>query len=143
MATTTGSATANMVFRNTSTRLGRHISMTPANSAMRHLFHGRIMLDAAVPSANVQTGTQETGLIVLSGSANIEVEERQFPLAAHDGIYIPRDSAVRVSTGDSADIIEFLWAMAAHREREDRQFGVANVQPEFAGVGSGLEASRK
>jgi 5-deoxy-glucuronate isomerase len=39
--------------------------------------------------------------------------------------------------------IGFLWAMAAHREKEDRQFGVVNVQPEFSQSGSGLEASRK
>ena len=37
----------------------------------------------------------------------------------------------------------FLWAMAAHREKEDRQFGVVNVQPGFGASGSGLEASRK
>lgn len=35
--------------------------------------------------------------------------------------------------------INFLWMMAANREDEDRQFGVVNVQPEFAGGGSGLE----
>ena len=39
--------------------------------------------------------------------------------------------------------ISFLWAMAAHTEKEDRQFGVVNVQPGFGGSGSGLEASRK
>jgi 5-deoxy-glucuronate isomerase len=39
--------------------------------------------------------------------------------------------------------IGFLWFMAAHREGEDRQFGVVNVQPEFAAKGSGLEAARK
>jgi len=39
--------------------------------------------------------------------------------------------------------IAFLWAMAARREQEDRQFGVVNVQPEFGQSGSGLEASRK
>ena len=38
--------------------------------------------------------------------------------------------------------IGFLWMMAAHREVEDRQFGVVNVQPEYAAAGSGLEASR-
>jgi 5-deoxy-glucuronate isomerase len=38
--------------------------------------------------------------------------------------------------------INFLWMMAAHREGEDRQFGVVNVQPEYAGAGSGLEAGR-
>ncbi len=39
--------------------------------------------------------------------------------------------------------INFLWMMAAHREKEDRQFGVVNVQPEYAQGGSGLEASQK
>lgn len=37
----------------------------------------------------------------------------------------------------------FLWAMAAHTEKEDRQFGVVQVQPGFGAGGSGLEASRK
>ncbi len=37
----------------------------------------------------------------------------------------------------------FLWAMAAHREVEDRQFGVVNVQPGFDHGPSGLEAGRK
>ena len=39
--------------------------------------------------------------------------------------------------------INFLWMMAANREGVDRQFGVVNVQPEYAEKGSGLEASRK
>jgi 5-deoxy-glucuronate isomerase len=38
--------------------------------------------------------------------------------------------------------IGFLWIMAAHREVADREFGVVNVQPEYAQGGSGLEASR-
>jgi 5-deoxy-glucuronate isomerase len=37
----------------------------------------------------------------------------------------------------------FLWAMAAHREGEDRQFGVVNVQRGFDQGASGLEAGRK
>jgi 5-deoxy-glucuronate isomerase len=38
--------------------------------------------------------------------------------------------------------IKFLWMMAAHRERDDRQFGVVNVQPEYAAAGSGLDKGR-
>jgi 5-deoxy-glucuronate isomerase len=38
--------------------------------------------------------------------------------------------------------INFMWMMAAIREGEDRQFGVVNVQPEYAEGGSGLEASQ-
>jgi 5-deoxy-glucuronate isomerase len=38
--------------------------------------------------------------------------------------------------------INFLWMMAANREREDRQYGVVNVQPEFAATPSGLDKGR-
>lgn len=38
--------------------------------------------------------------------------------------------------------IGFLWMMAAEREGVDRQFGVVNVQPEFAAMKSGLEAGK-
>jgi 5-deoxy-glucuronate isomerase len=38
--------------------------------------------------------------------------------------------------------INFLWMMAASREDVDRQFGVVNVQPEFAAGGSGLDPGR-
>jgi 5-deoxy-glucuronate isomerase len=38
--------------------------------------------------------------------------------------------------------INFLWMMAANREGEDRQFGVVNVQPDFAAGGSGLDRGR-
>jgi 5-deoxy-glucuronate isomerase len=39
--------------------------------------------------------------------------------------------------------INFIWMMAAHREKEDRLFGVVNVQPGFDQAGSGLEASQQ
>jgi 5-deoxy-glucuronate isomerase len=38
--------------------------------------------------------------------------------------------------------IGFLWMMAARREVEDREFGLVNVQREYAAGGTGLEASR-
>ena len=38
--------------------------------------------------------------------------------------------------------INFLWMMAANREDDDRQYGVVNVQPDFAHIGSGLDAGR-
>lgn len=38
--------------------------------------------------------------------------------------------------------INFLWMMAAQREDEDRQYGVVNVHPAFAALGSGLDKGR-
>lgn len=58
-----------------------------------------------------------------------------------DAVMIPRGYHPNVSAPGHR--IGFIWAMAAHREVEDRQYGVVNVQPEFSGLGSGLEASRR
>lgn len=58
-----------------------------------------------------------------------------------DAVLMPRGYHPNVSAPGHR--IGFLWAMAAHREIEDRQYGVVNIQPEFSGSASGLEASRK
>ena len=39
-------------------------------------------------------------------------------------------------------VINFLWMMAANREDDDRQYGVVNVHPDFAAMGSGLDKGR-
>jgi 5-deoxy-glucuronate isomerase len=57
-----------------------------------------------------------------------------------DAILMPAGYHPNVSVPNHR--INFLWAMAAHREKQDRQFGVVNVQPEFNQGSSGLEASR-
>jgi len=263
-----------MIFRSTNAGLGRHISVTPANSTNRHLSYGRIILNSQRPSVAFHNGDQETGFILLSGAAHVSVDGQHFELTQYDGIYIPRGSSVDVETATGVDIAEFssdvanryplqvvhyadvakdptlkftagvptqqrhlnivlgknveagrlvagftmsepgnwsswpphehgamleemyvyfnmpdpafaiqlvydntqypelvtvvrdgdavlmpsgyhpnvsvpghrmcfLWIMAALREKEDRQFGVVNVQPGFAAGGSGLEASRK
>ncbi len=263
-----------IVFHKTSKKIGRHVAVSPANSAMRHLSYGRIILNASQPSVSFDTGNRETGLICLSGHAAVKAGATETQLGQYDGIYIPRDSTVEIRTETDVDFAEFsadvehlyplqivryaeyskdpglkfstggpgamrhlnmvlakniqagrlvagfthsepgnwtswpphehakmleemyvyfdmpepaygiqlvygdteypelvtvvrdgdavlmpsgyhpnvsvpghriafLWAMAAHREVEDRQFGVVNVQPEFYQGSSGLEAGRK
>jgi 5-deoxy-glucuronate isomerase len=263
-----------MIFRGTNAHTGRNISVTPGNSANRHLCYGRIILRDDVKSVSFNNGGMETALIVLSGHASFAVNDQKIELGQYDGIYIPRDAAIRIASDGQADIAEFsaavdghyplqivryaevakdpalkftaggpgqqrslnlvfgrnvqagrlmagftisepgnwtswpphehtamleemyvyfdmpepafgiqmvyndtqypelvtvvrdgdavlmpggyhpnvsvpghrisfLWAMAAHREKEDRQYGVVNVQPGFGAGGSGLEASRK
>jgi 5-deoxy-glucuronate isomerase len=46
-----------------------------------------------------------------------------------DAVLIPSGYHPNVSVPGHR--IAFLWALAAHREVEDRQYGVVNVQPEF------------
>lgn len=58
-----------------------------------------------------------------------------------DAVLIP--GGFHPNVGVPGHPINFVWLMAAHREVEDRRFGVVNVQPGFAQGSSGLEASRK
>ena len=263
-----------MVFRKTNTQLGRHIFVSPSNSTHKHLAYGRILLDSSRPQVSFSSGGRETGLVCLSGGAEVIVDAKSHHLGQYDAIYIPRNSQIEVRTPGQADLAEFsadvehryplqtvsyqlvskdpalrfntggpgsardltillgknveagrllvgftfsepgnwtswpphehakmleemyvyfdmpepaygiqlvyndtqypelvtvvrdgdavlmpagyhpnvsvpghriafLWAMAAHREVEDRQFGVVNIQPDFQQGGSGLEASRK
>lgn len=274
MHTKAGLDPGRLVFRRTNARAGRTVCVTPANSPMEHLSYGRIILDAGTPAAVWETGNRETGLICLSGDANVTVGAQAFSLGRYDAVYVPRDVKVEVSAPSAADLVEvaadvershpvqfvryeavrkdpalvfttggandrrhlnillgknveagrlvagvtttdpgnwaswpphehgdmleelylyydmpapafgvqfvytdasapelatvvhdgdvvlmpagyhpnvappghaisFLWAMAARREDEDRQFGVVNVQPGFDTAGSGLEASRR
>ena len=262
------------IFRGTNAQKGRHISITPENSAMKHLVYGRIILDTETPTASFSTGKLETGLICLSGECTINADGQTNQITQYDSIYLPRDTQVEINTGSSVDLVEcsseveakyplqvvryadvekdgslkfktggasnsrtvnitlgknieagrilagfttsepghwtswpphehasmleelyvyydmpapsfgvqfvytnpdepefigvvrdgdavimpkgfhpnvsvpghpinFVWMMAAHREVEDRQFGVVTVQPGFDQAGSGLEASRK
>ncbi len=273
MSTQTVTTEDQMIFRKTNLHKGRHLSITPQNSSMKHLIYGRILLDQEVPSASFSTGSCESGLICLSGECTIQADGQSIHLSQFDSIYLPRDHQVEITSATSVDLVEcaaavegkyplqvvryadlekdsslkfktggptssrtvnialgkniqagrivagftysepghwtswpphehtamleelyvyydmpapafgvqfvynnpeepefigvvregdavvmpsgyhpnvsvpghsikFLWLMAAHRELEDRQFGVVNVQPGFDQAGSGLEASR-
>lgn len=58
-----------------------------------------------------------------------------------DVVLMPRGYHPNVAAPGGS--INFLWMMAAHREDVDRQYGVVNVQPEFAQQGSGLDQARE
>lgn len=95
-----------MVFRKTNGRKGRHLAVTPLNSTMKHLSYGRIILDASA-GVSFQNEDKETGLICLSGKATVKSAGQQIELVKFDAVYIPRDSAIEVTTNGSADLAEF------------------------------------
>jgi 5-deoxy-glucuronate isomerase len=70
-------------------------------------------------------------------------EYPEFVTVVRDGDAVLMPSGYHPNVSVPGHRICFLWAMAAHREVEDRQFGVVNVQPEFDQGASGLEAGRK
>lgn len=69
--------------------------------------------------------------------------EPELVAVVHEGDVVLMPQGYHPNVSAPGGSINFLWMMAAIREGEDRQFGVVNVQPEYAAGGSGLEASRK
>jgi 5-deoxy-glucuronate isomerase len=88
-----------------------------------------LYLDMPAPAFGIQlvytdTRTPELAVIVREGDCVL------MPEGYHPNVAAPGGR------------INFLWMMAANREVVDRQFGVVNVQPEFAGRASGLEKGK-
>jgi 5-deoxy-glucuronate isomerase len=107
MSTQTQVAFEKMIFRKTNAQTGRHLSVTPQNSTMRHLGYGRIILDSSNSRVSFANGDRETALICLSGKAAIRTGGSEFELGQYDAIYIPRDSSVQVSSDSNVDLAEF------------------------------------
>jgi len=101
-----------MIFRQTNTQRGRHIAVTPENSSMQHLAYGRIILDSSQPSVSFSNGQRETVLLCLKGEARIQAGGSETVLRPYDALYVPRDSAMEVATGSSADLAEFSAEVA-------------------------------
>jgi 5-deoxy-glucuronate isomerase len=89
--------TETCVLRATHKGKGRCRWLAPGKAAVRHLHYGRIILDAGDPAVEFATGTHETGLIALGGSATVETAAQRFTLTRYDALYVPRDRAVRVT----------------------------------------------
>lgn len=67
--------------------------------------------------------------------------EPELVVAVREGDCVVMPAGYHPNVAAPGSSIGFLWMMAANREGVDRQFGVVNVQPEYAQGGSGLEAS--
>jgi 5-deoxy-glucuronate isomerase len=95
-----------LIFHGTASQLGRTVSVTPRNSSMAHLCYGRIRLGSDVPRAAFETGDRETALMCMKGSCRVAVDKSGYDLDTYDAIYIPRGSAVEVTTTSEVDLVE-------------------------------------
>jgi 5-deoxy-glucuronate isomerase len=89
-----------------------------------------VYFDMPAPAYGIQLvydDTQNPELVTVVRDGDVVL----MPSGYHPNVSVPGHS------------ICFLWAMAAHREVEDRLYGVVNVQPGFDGGSTGLEAGRK
>ncbi len=69
-------------------------------------------------------------------------DQPEFVSLVRDGDAVLMPAGYHPNVAAPGHRINFIWMMAAHREVEDRLFGVVNVQPGFDESGSGLEASQ-
>src|SRR5205085_3354570 len=110
---------ATCVVRNTGSRRGRHVSVTPATTAARHLHFGRIVLDAG-EEVSFSTEDRETALICLGGAANVSAgfsrpgdgpaEAGPYMLTRYDALYLTRDTQLTLRGG--ADGCDFAQVAA-------------------------------
>ena len=103
-----------VVFRRTNTHKGRHLSVTPANSATKHLSYGRIILDSSVPSVQFDSGGDEVGLVCFTGAASVAVGGSVFTMGRYDTLYVPRDQTIDVSTSSQVDLVECRAPVEGH-----------------------------
>lgn len=69
-------------------------------------------------------------------------DEPELATIVHEGDIVLMPQGYHPNVAAPGGSINFLWMMAANRERDDRLFGVVNVHPDFSGAGSGLDAGR-
>jgi 5-deoxy-glucuronate isomerase len=98
---------ATCIVRDTASRKGRTLAVSPGATASRYLHYGRIILAANDSSLRFETGGSETVLIGLGGTASIAVAGQTFSLGKYDALYVPRESEVAATPGPlGCDIAE-------------------------------------
>jgi 5-deoxy-glucuronate isomerase len=95
-----------LIFNDTASKWGRFVAVSPKNSVLGHLNYARIRLGGEQSRTEFSTERRETGLICLHGQCTLVVNGERIAINQHDGIYIPRDSKVEVSTDSAVDLIE-------------------------------------
>jgi 5-deoxy-glucuronate isomerase len=95
-----------LIFSGTAAHRGRKIAVSPANSVLSHLQYARIRLDKEEPQVSFETGERETALLCMKGGCRVVVNGAPHEIGLHDGIYVPRGSAVEVSTTTEVDLVE-------------------------------------
>lgn len=110
-----------LFFRDTASRPGRHLAVSPANSDLQHLCYGRIRLqarraDLGPRRVHFETGARETGLLCMQGECRLRVaaagttsrgtSSRDIDSSLHDAVYVPRGSFVEISTDTEVDLVE-------------------------------------
>lgn len=95
-----------LLARGTASKKGRRAFLTPANSPLRYLSCGRIVLDGKSRPVTVFSKTHETALICVAGAGRVRVDGLDATLAPHDTLFLPRNARCTVETDSGVDLLE-------------------------------------
>jgi len=138
-----GIALDNMIFRNTHAVKGRQVAVTPENSTMRHLAYARIVLNPPQAEVSFSNGGCETGMVCLSGQATIKTHGKEFELEKYDALYIPRNSAIEVSSISGTDLAEFSCDVAGNYPLKFVRYAELGKETEMTFAAGGPSNSRQ
>jgi len=92
--------------KNTGSQKGRHSYVNPANSELKFLSYGRVILEESSEEIEVNSGENEIAFICIKGNAYFIVNQRKYTTGKHDAIYIPRNTFCLIGTESKMDLVE-------------------------------------
>lgn len=95
-----------LVFRNIAAAKGRSLAITPQNAGTEFLSVGYISLDQETPSVTFTSDGEEKIFMCMSGTASVTIDGTSYEMNKYDGLYVPRESSIVVSSKESARILE-------------------------------------
>lgn len=92
--------------KNTGKQKGRHSYINPANSELKFLSYGRVVLEQSSGEIQVDSGENEIAFVCLKGNAYFMVNQRKYTTEKHDAIYIPGNTSCLIGTESKVDLVE-------------------------------------
>ena len=136
-------STSTCIVRDTASRKGRTLSVSPGKTASRHLRYGRVILDAGDAAIAFHTGDCETGFVGLNGSATVGVDDDTYELGRYDALYVPRGVTVTIAAGpDGCDLAEIAAAVTRHHPVQLVRFSDVQRDPGLHFEAGGPSAKR-
>jgi len=131
------------IVRNTASAKGRTVAVAPGATASRHLYYGRIILDAGDSPLAFVTGDKETGLVCLRGGGTVVIDGAGFEMERYDAVYVPRDSSITVTPGPGGvDLAEIAAVVTGRHPVQFVRFADVRANPGLHFVAGGPAAKR-
>jgi 5-deoxy-glucuronate isomerase len=119
------------------------VAVAPGATASRHLYYGRIILDAGDSPLAFVTGDKETGLVCLRGGGTVAIDGAGFEMERYDAVYVPRDSSITVTPGPGGvDLAEIAAVVTGRHPVQFVRFADVRANPGLHFVAGGPAAKR-